>query len=106
MSDNVSLGRSANFNEILLTAQRLTTLPLRAFSECMRPRSSVSPPRPQASASDHSLFMLFQEMDATLSTQTGLNTMIQDFTLAIQETLDDDWTEGLLMSRFQMLNRY
>ena len=50
--------------------------------------------------------MLFQEMDATLSTQTGLNTMIQDFTLAIQETLDDDWTEGLLMSRFQMLNRY
>ena len=45
-------------------------------------------------------------MDATLSTQTGLNTTIQDFALVIQETPDDGWTDGLLMSRSQMLVRY
>ena len=45
-------------------------------------------------------------MDANLSTQTGLNTAIQEFALAIEETSDDGWTDGLLMSRFQILDRY
>ena len=45
-------------------------------------------------------------MDATLSTQTGLNETLQDAAATIQHTPEASWTEGLLASRSQMLDRY
>ena len=41
-----------------------------------------------------------------MSTQTGLNETLQDAAATIQHTPEASWTEGLLASRSQMLDRY
>ena len=45
-------------------------------------------------------------MDGTLTAQEGLKLVIKEATHVIQATIDDEWTDGLLISRLEMLDRH